>query len=60
MIPGEYQLAEGDILANIGRKTVKIEVTNSGTAQFKSVPITISLKLITPLNLIALWREGCV
>jgi len=30
MIPGEYQLAEGDILANVGRKTVKIEVTNSG------------------------------
>ena len=23
MIPGEYQLAEGDILANVGRKTVK-------------------------------------
>ena len=30
MIPGEYQLAEGDILANVGRKTVKIEVINSG------------------------------
>ena len=30
MIPGEYQLAEGDILANVGRKTVIIEVTNSG------------------------------
>ena len=30
MIPGEYQLAEGDILANVGRKTVTIEVTNSG------------------------------
>ncbi|HHF1356945.1 TPA: urease subunit beta [Haemophilus influenzae] len=30
MIPGEYQLAESDILANVGRKTVKIEVTNSG------------------------------
>ena len=30
MIPGEYQLAEGDIIANVGRKTVTIEVTNSG------------------------------
>ena len=60
MIPGEYQLAEGDILANIGRKTVKIEVTNSGDRPIQVVPITISLKPITPLNLIALWREGCV
>ena len=32
MIPGEYQLAEGDIIANVGRKTVTIEVTNSGDA----------------------------
>lgn len=30
MIPGEYQLAEDNILANVGRKTVTIEVTNSG------------------------------
>ncbi|RDE80133.1 urease subunit beta [Haemophilus parahaemolyticus] len=30
MIPGEYQLAEGDIIANVGRKTVKIEVINLG------------------------------
>ena len=30
MIPGEYQLAEGDIIANVGRKTGTIEVTNSG------------------------------
>ena len=41
MIPGEYQLAEGDIIANVGRKTVTIEVTNSGDRQSKSVPITI-------------------
>ena len=52
MIPGEYQLAEGDIIANVGRKTVTIEVTNSGES--KSVPITISLKPIMPLNLTAL------
>lgn len=30
MIPGEYQLAEGDIIANAGRKTVKLEVVNQG------------------------------
>lgn len=30
MIPGEYQLSEGDIIANVGRKTVTIEVINSG------------------------------
>lgn len=59
MIPGEYQLAEGDILANVGRKTVKIEVTNSGDRQSKSVPITISLKPIMPLNLTALWHVEC-
>ena len=30
MIPGEYQLAEGDIIANAGRKTVTLEVVNAG------------------------------
>ncbi|MDU8923333.1 urease subunit beta [Pasteurellaceae bacterium LIM206] len=30
MIPGEYQLAEGDIQANIRRKTVTLDVVNSG------------------------------
>lgn len=30
MIPGEYFLAEHPILANKGRKTVKIKVSNSG------------------------------
>ncbi|VEI48050.1 urease subunit beta [Actinobacillus equuli] len=30
MIPGEYQLADGDVQANVGRKTVKLEVVNSG------------------------------
>ena len=60
MIPGEYQLAEGDILANVGRKTVKIEVINSGDR-----PIQVGshyhffLKPIMPLNLTALWREEC-
>ena len=30
MIPGEIQTAEGDIELNAGRKTVDVEVTNSG------------------------------
>ncbi|MGC7589765.1 urease subunit beta [Bisgaard Taxon 46] len=30
MIPGEYQLASGDIEVNIGRKTVQIDVVNKG------------------------------
>ncbi|OOF60520.1 urease subunit beta [Rodentibacter sp. Ppn85] len=30
MIPGEYKLANGDIHANIGRNTVKIDVVNKG------------------------------
>ena len=30
MIPGELQVAEGDIELNKGRKTVIVEVTNSG------------------------------
>lgn len=30
MLPGEYKLASGDIQANIGRKTVKIDVVNKG------------------------------
>lgn len=30
MIPGEYQLAEGDIIANANRKTLTLEVVNKG------------------------------
>ena len=30
MIPGEYLLAESDIIANVGRETVEIAVTNTG------------------------------
>ena len=30
MIPGEMQVAEGDIELNKGRKTVTVEVTNTG------------------------------
>ena len=30
MIPGEYILAKGDIVANAGRKTIKITVVNKG------------------------------
>jgi urease subunit beta len=30
MIPGEYFLSKNPILANIGKKTIKINVTNTG------------------------------
>ena len=30
MIPGEYLLGEGDIVANAGRRTVELTVTNTG------------------------------
>ena len=30
MIPGEMKIAPGDLSINVGRKTVTIEVTNSG------------------------------
>ncbi|MDY3331395.1 MAG: urease subunit beta [Pelistega sp.] len=30
MIPGEYQLTEGDIIINQGRRTVTIDVINTG------------------------------
>ena len=30
MIPGEYFLADGDIIANAGRRTVELSVTNTG------------------------------
>lgn len=30
MIPGEYKRAEGDVIANAGRREVEVEVANSG------------------------------
>ncbi|WP_301098190.1 urease subunit beta [Otariodibacter sp.] len=30
MIPGEYQLCDDDIITNVGRKTVTIDVINTG------------------------------
>ena len=30
MIPGEYFLADGEIIANAGRQTVELSVTNTG------------------------------
>jgi urease beta subunit len=30
MIPGEYLLADGDIVANAGRRTLELVVTNTG------------------------------
>ena len=59
MIPGEYQLAEGDILANVGRKNRKNRSNQfQATAQFKLARITIFLKPIMPLNLTALLARG--
>jgi urease beta subunit len=30
MIPGEYRLAEGDVIGNVGRRTVEMVVANTG------------------------------
>ena len=30
MIPGEYKLAEGNVIANEGRREIELEVANSG------------------------------
>jgi len=30
MIPGEYRLAEGDVVGNVGRRTVDLVVANTG------------------------------
>ena len=30
MIPGEYLLADGDVVANAGRRTVELSVSNTG------------------------------
>ena len=30
MIPGEYKLAEGDLIANAGRREIALEVANTG------------------------------
>jgi urease beta subunit len=30
VIPGEYRLAEGDVIGNVGRRTVEIVVANTG------------------------------
>jgi urease subunit gamma/beta len=30
MIPGEYLLAEGDIIANAGRREIELEIANTG------------------------------
>ena len=30
MIPGEYLLAEGDVIANAGRREIELEVANTG------------------------------
>src|SRR6202166_5207894 len=30
MIPGEYKLAEGDVIANKGRREIELEIANTG------------------------------
>ena len=30
MIPGEYRLAEGDVIANEGRREIELEIANTG------------------------------
>jgi urease beta subunit len=30
VIPGEYLLGDGDVIANVGRRTVELTVTNTG------------------------------
>jgi urease beta subunit len=30
MIPGEYKLASGDVIANDGRREIELEISNSG------------------------------
>jgi urease beta subunit len=30
MIPGEYKLAEGDVIANVGRREIELEIANTG------------------------------
>jgi urease beta subunit len=30
MIPGEYLLAEGDVIANAGRREIELEIANTG------------------------------
>src|ERR1700721_3988915 len=30
MIPGEYKLAEGDVIANEGRREIELEIANTG------------------------------
>jgi urease beta subunit len=30
MIPGEYKLAEGDVIANDGRREIELEIANTG------------------------------
>jgi urease beta subunit len=30
MIPGEYKLADGDVIANAGRREIELEIANTG------------------------------
>jgi urease beta subunit len=30
MIPGEYRLTDGDVIANVGRREIELEIANTG------------------------------
>jgi urease subunit beta len=44
MIPGEYKLAEGDIIANDGRREIELDVANTGDRPIQVARTFIFLK----------------
>ncbi len=44
MIPGQYQLQEGDIELCAGRERISVEVANTGAGPFSLAPTTTLLK----------------
>lgn len=53
MIPGEYRLASEPVVANPGRPTVTVEVTNSGDRPIQVGPHYHFLRPMAPCFLIA-------
>ena len=50
MIPGEYLLGDGDVVANAGRDTVELEVTNTADRPIHSATYTKPKCLRPPLR----------
>lgn len=48
MIPGEYQIADGEIELNAGRRTLTLSVANCGDRPIQSARTTTSSKPMTP------------